>query len=363
MSIKASTKIRVLIVDDSAVARALLEKGLSSYPYIEIVGKASDAWTARDKIVLLHPDVVTLDIEMPGMNGTEFLTKLIPQYPIPVIVVSGLTVAGSEQALKAMQAGALDVVSKPSASTPEDLQRMLDELSEKIQAAAKADIRKLQQSSSSSRKQQVQKPSKEANQHYHGGLIAIGASTGGTTVLNSIIPRLPANSPPVLIVQHMPPVFTRLFAESLDRSSLVTVKEAEDGMRIVPGLVLVAPGDKHLTVEKSGVYRIARCSKGQKINGHCPSVDVLFACLALLGAKDVSALLLTGMGRDGAEGLLQLRKAGARCFAQNEESSVVFGMPAEAWKLGAAEHLLDIDKMIPTLLDTFKEKSSKTRVS
>lgn len=363
MSTQNSRNIKVLIVDDSAVARAILEKGLSSYPYIEIVGKAADAWTARDKIVLLQPDVVTLDIEMPGMNGTEFLAKLIPQYPIPVIVVSGLTLAGSEQALKAMQAGALDVVSKPSASTPEDLQRMLDELAEKIQAAAKADIRKLKQPSSVRQKQEIPKPSKETAPHYLSGLIVIGASTGGTTVLNSIIPKLPHNAPPVLIVQHMPPIFTRLFAESLNRNSAVTVKEAEDGMRIVPGQVLVAPGDKHLTVEKNGVYRIARCSKGLKINGHCPSVDVLFACLASLGAKDVRALLLTGMGRDGAEGLLQLRKAGARCFAQNEESSVVFGMPAEAWKLGAAERLLDIDSMIPTLLETFKEKPFKKRVS
>lgn len=336
-------KIRVLVVDDSAVARDLLERGLSLDPGIEVVGKAADVYAARDKIVFLKPDVMTLDVEMPRMDGIEFLKRLMPQYPIPTVVVSAVTAEGSRRALEALEAGALEVVGKPSASDPAGLREMLADLAEKVKAAASADLSKLKSRTPAAAPKRRGKVSAERG--HFGKVVAIGASTGGTAALHRIIEALPADLPPVLVVQHMPPVFTRMFAEALNRSSAMRVSEAADGALLSRGCVLIAPGDRHLSVRrKDGGYSVA-LGEGPKVSGHRPSVDVLFNSMAdAVGAEGVG-VLLTGMGRDGADGLGSMKRAGARCVAQDEASSIVWGMPREAWEAGAAEKLIPLDEI------------------
>jgi len=343
-------KIRVLIVDDSAIARDMIARGLSRDPSIEVVGKASDAWSARDKIVMLHPDVITVDVEMPGMDGIEFIRRLLPQYPVPVIIVSAVTLEGSRRALEAMQAGAMDIVAKPEAGRPEGLSMMIGELAERIREAAGADMNKLTRHAV-----QRQEPVPSAApagpaRTRRRQIIAIGASTGGTGVLNDIIPQFPHDMPGVVVVQHMPPVFTRMFAESLDRLSGVDVKEAVSGDLVRPGLVLIAPGDFQMTVHRKEGRLVVQCRPGEKVSGHRPSVDVLFSSVALAAGERAVGVLLTGMGRDGADGLLEMRRSGARCLAQDEESSVVFGMPKEAWDNGAAEELVSTGNLTSTIL-------------
>jgi two-component system chemotaxis response regulator CheB len=283
---------------------------------------------------------------MPGMNGIEFLKKLIAQYPIPVIVVSAHTVEGSKRAFEALESGAIDVVAKPDAKDSQGLKNMLDDLVEKVKEASSADMRKIR------RAVRTTMPGKKApsRQRAETFLVAIGASTGGTNALERIVEQFPPDMPGVVIVQHMPPVFTRLFAESLNRSSRVEVKEAETGDIVKQGHVYVAPGDFQCTVRRSGNdYRI-NCEEGEKISGHRPSVDVLFDSVAKAAGKNAIGVLLTGMGRDGADGLLRMKEAGARCFAQDEETSVVFGMPKEAWENGAAEKLVPVEKVTGTIL-------------
>ncbi len=337
-------RIRVLIVDDSAVARDLLDRGLSRDPRIEVVGKASDAYAARDKIVFLKPDVMTLDVEMPKMDGIEFLRRLMPQFPIPTVVVSAVTTEGSRRALEALDAGALEVVGKPSALGATALGEMIADLTEKVISAARADMSKLNiRPRSPKTEKKIHFPKTAGSQGRR--LIAIGASTGGTVALHKIIEALPDNLPPVVIVQHMPPVFTRMFADSLDRTSAPHVVEAEDGMALGPGMVAVAPGDRHLTLRFTQGSYVARLSDEAKVSGHRPSVDVLFHSVAQEAGRDGLGVLLTGMGRDGADGLLDLRKRGGHCIAQDEASSVVWGMPREAWLLGAAERLVPLDRM------------------
>jgi len=358
-------KVRVLIVDDSAIARDLLERGLSADPGIEVVGKASDVFAARDKIVFLKPDVMTLDVEMPRMDGIEFLKRLIPQYPIPTVVVSAVTAEGSRRAMDALSAGALEVVAKPSGGDRNALAAMIADLTEKVKSAAGADPAKIRIAASSAPRavgsasgpaspapkagdrlsRRLGRGAVSVSSSAECGVVAIGASTGGTTALHRIIENLPADMPPIVVVQHMPPVFTRMFSDALDRSSAVHVFEAEDGMPLVPGTVLVAPGDKHLRVVRvRDEYRVS-CGDGPKVSGHCPSVDVLFSSVAEVVASRAVGVLLTGMGRDGAAGLLSMRSAGARCLAQDEASSVVWGMPREAWDNGAAERLVSLDDM------------------
>jgi len=352
--VTAPGRVRVLIVDDSAVARDLLERGLSLDPGIEVVGKASDAYSARDKIVFLKPDVLTLDVEMPRMDGIAFLRKLMPQYPIPVVVVSAVTAEGSRRAMDALEAGALCVVAKPAARDPGGFGTMVSELAERLKEAAKADPEKLRahgagpgggRPDKAGPDARVRQPARRAGASPVRTIIAIGASTGGTVALARVVTALPADAPPVLIVQHMPPVFTGMFADSMDSRSRVTVKEAEDGDALIRGRVLVAPGDRHMRVGKTaGGYSVS-LEDGDKVSGHRPSVDVLFRSVAEAVGSDAVAALLTGMGRDGADGLLAMKRAGARCVAQDEASSVVFGMPREAWENGAAEALVPIDRM------------------
>ncbi len=358
-------KVRVLVVDDSAIARDLIERGLSLDQEIEVIGKASDAFSARDKIVLLNPDVITLDIEMPRMDGIEFLKRLLPQYPIPVVVVSAVTVEGSRRALEAMEAGALDIVAKPDASNRDGLTLMLAELAEKVKEAATADIVKLRRFQSDAHAEA--KASQSRGTHALGTLsaiggnriIAIGASTGGTTALNTLIPQFPADMPGVVLVQHMPAVFTRLFADALNKISKVSVKEAVSGDIVRAGLVLVAPGDFHMTVHKHGLEWRVDCNPGEKVSGHRPSVDVLFNSVAEAAGSKAVGLILTGMGRDGADGLLAMRRAGGRALAQNEESSVVFGMPKAAWENGAAERLVSIEDAVPGILSCLEASAQK----
>ena len=339
-------RVRVLVVDDSAIARDMLERGLSRYPDIEVVGKASDAYSARDRIVLLGPDVVTLDIEMPGMNGIEFLRRLIPQYPIPVVVVSAVTMEGSRMALDALKAGAVDVVAKPGNRERGSIDAMVGDLADAIREAALADARKLVAEEpvsvpKAARKTGATVPEREERADRR--LIAIGASTGGTNAIDAIVPKFPEIAPGVVIVQHMPPVFTRLFAESLNRVSALEVREASDGDRVRRGLALVAPGGLQMTVHEDERGWYVRCREGDKVSGHSPSVDVLFNSVAEAAGPRATGLILTGMGRDGADGLLAMRRAGARCFAQDEETSVVYGMPKEAWENGAAEKKVPLD--------------------
>ena len=348
-----SGKIRVLVVDDSAIARDFLERGLASDSTIEVIGKASDAYSARDRIVLLHPDVITLDIEMPGMDGIEFLKRLIPQYPIPVVVVSAYTVEGSRRALEALMAGAVDVVAKPDARDKNGLTVMIADLAERVKEASAANMHKLllhrgEGSIPCAQKKMLHTGTISATNDKR--IIAIGASTGGTTVLNTIVPQFPSDMPGVVIVQHMPPGFTRMFADSLNKASCVHVKEAQTGDIVHPGLVLVAPGGLQTTVHRRGTDWIVECKKGEKISGHCPSVDVLFGSVATAAGERATGLLLTGMGKDGADGMLQMRRNGARCFAQDEASSIVFGMPKEAWENGSAERLVSIEQATATLV-------------
>jgi two-component system, chemotaxis family, protein-glutamate methylesterase/glutaminase len=358
MAADGSAPVRVLVVDDSAIVRDLLETGLSRRPGIKVVGKASDAYSARDKIVFLKPDVVTLDIEMPKMDGIEFLKRLMPQYPIPVVVVSAHSAEGSRRALEAMDAGAIDIVAKPSGQGPEGLLAMLDALADSVLEASRADMVKARgmavargglvargelvaqgglASLGSTRNRKIRSESETDR------VIVIGASTGGTTALRRIIPLFPADSPGVIIVQHMPAGFTRLFAESLDRDSRIRVQEARDGETVMRGTAYVAPGDFHVRLSgKPGALKIS-LFQGPKVNGHRPSVDVLFSSVAVCARDKAVGLILTGMGKDGAYGLLEMRRMGARCLAQDENSSIVFGMPKEAYACGAAERFVSLE--------------------
>jgi len=360
-------RIRTLIVDDSAIVRDVLERGLALHPDIEVVGKASDAFSARDRIVLLRPDVVTLDVEMPGMNGIEFLRRLLPQYPIPVIVVSAVTAEGSARAFEALSAGAVDVVPKPRGSDREGLARMVGELADRIREAAAADVGKIPRRSSPGNRARDPRnihdaPHAKATRgagDSSARVLAIGASTGGTAVIGAMVPEFPADMPGTLIVQHMPPVFTRLFAESLDRASRVSVREAKDGDAVEDGLVLVAPGDLHMTLARRDERWFVRCLPGEKVSGHRPSVDVLFSSVADAAGSRAVGVLMTGMGRDGADGLLRMREAGARCFAQDEATSVVFGMPREAILNGAAERAVPADDIAGVAIAALASRAGK----
>ncbi|MGA2143266.1 MAG: chemotaxis response regulator protein-glutamate methylesterase [Brevinematales bacterium] len=341
-------KIRVLIVDDSALVRDILDKGLSADPDIEVVGKAMDVYAARDKIVYMKPDVITLDVEMPRMDGVEFLKRLMPQYPLPVVMVSSMTKEGSRVTLDALEAGAVDFVLKPSINIGIGLKEMINELAEKIKIASTVDVSKWKEVSieeyTSSKYQKVLEGSTDK-------VIGIGASTGGTVALTKIINAFPTNIPGTVVVQHMPPGFTRLFAESLNKSSKVEVAEAKDGDRIIAGRVLIAPGGYQLNVRRSGGQYRVHCYEAEKVNGHAPSVDVLFYSIAGSVGANAIGVILTGMGRDGADGMLAMRKTGARTIAQDEASSVVYGMPKEAFKNGGAEKQVNLSAIPSSIYD------------
>lgn len=317
-------KIRVLIVDDSFLFRETLARNLSQDNGLEVVGTASDPYSARDRILELQPDVMTLDVEMPKMNGIEFLKRLMPQYPLPVIVVSSL----NKNVFDALDAGAVDFVTKPVPGDPRGLESFTSEISVKIKIASTAKVGQWKATYASN--SLVNQGSFDDKR-----LIAIGASTGGTEAIHSVLKAFPRNMPGIVVVQHMPPVFTKMYAERLNNSCALEVKEAEDGDRVEPGRVLIAPGDYHMAVNSGSGGYFVECFKGEKVNGHCPSVDVLFNSVAEKAGRCAIGVILTGMGYDGAKGILAMKKKGALTLGQDEQSCVVYGMPKVAYDLGA----------------------------
>ena len=339
-----SPKIRVLCVDDSALIRDLLSEIINSQPDMEVVAVAADPLVARDLIKLHNPDVLTLDVEMPRMDGLDFLERLMRLRPMPVLMVSSLTQAGSEVTLRALELGALDFIAKPQMGIRHGMLDYSELIAEKIRAAARSRPRQAP-STGAPRPKALQAPLISSEK-----LVIIGASTGGTEAIRAVLEPLPANSPAILIAQHMPGGFTRSFAERLDRLCNIAVKEAEDGERILPGHAYIAPGTAHLKLARSGANYVARLDDGPPVNRHRPSVDVLFRSAAESAGRNAIGVLLTGMGKDGARGLLEMRQAGAFTFAQDEASCVVFGMPREGIALGGACDVVSLEHMAERIL-------------
>ena len=340
--------IRVLVVDDSAVVRKVFSEELSRERGIKVIGTAPDPYVARDKIVKLKPDVVTLDIEMPRMDGLTFLKKLMKYYPIPVIIVSSLTQKGGKMAMEALSNGALEVISKPSAAY--SVGDMSVQLADKIRAVAQVNV-KARINSNEKPGKKVNVLSAKALSTTTNKVIAIGASTGGTEAIKTVLTALPPNSPGIVIVQHMPAQFTTSFAERLDSLSEISVKEAKDGDSVVNGQALLAPGNYHMLMKRSGARYYVQVKQGPFVYHQRPAVDVLFKSVAQTVGGNAIGIILTGMGADGAAGLQQMKEAGARTIAQDEKSCVVFGMPKEAIKLGAVEKVVGIRSIAKTALE------------
>lgn len=337
--------VRVLIVDDSAVVRQILTRDLAKDPGINVVGAAPDPFIARDKIVELKPDVITLDVEMPRMDGITFLRTLMKHYPIPTIVCSSLTAEGSRTAIEAMNAGAVDVVCKPNGMYSID--NMAGDLIERIKLAAKSKVQVIAGASGSSNSAP---PPPLAMAETTNKIFAIGASTGGVQALTEVLKRFPSNAPGTVIVQHMPPKFTASFAERLNTECKVEVREAKTGDRVIPGRVLIAPGGFHMVLRRSGAEYTVEIVDGPLVHHQKPAVEVLFNSVARYAGANAVGAILTGMGADGAVGLLNMRKAGARTLAQDEASCVVFGMPMEAIKAGAAEKVVPLNQVTQTMI-------------
>jgi len=332
-------KIRVLVVDDSIVFREAIVRGLAIDPDIEVVAKASDPFDARDKLLAYEPDVMTCDVEMPKMNGIEFIKRLLPQYSIPVIMVSGVT----DVVFDAMNAGAVEFIAKPNEKSSIKMQEFTTELAAKIKIAASSQVKQSEAKGYSNMTgTSVSGMGTKPNGAYSQGfptdkIIAIGASTGGTEALFNLLMQMPGTIPGIAIVQHIPPVFSRMFADRLNTQTILRVKEAETGDFMESGTVLIAPGDQHMRLVKSGNRYKAEVFYGDKVNGHCPSVDILFESVAKEAGSDAVGVILTGMGYDGAKGLLSMRRKGARTVGQDETSCVVYGMPKVAYDIGAVE--------------------------
>jgi two-component system, chemotaxis family, protein-glutamate methylesterase/glutaminase len=336
-------KIRVLIVDDSAIVRKILSEALSAEDDIEVVGTAPDPYVARDKILALSPDVVTLDIEMPRMDGLSFLKKLMQYRPTPTVMISSLAQSSCSVVLEAMECGAVEVLAKPGSAYSVGELRLV--LANKVRAAAVAKVKATEPSPKDSPAPPVQSL-KKLN---HRGMIVIGASTGGTEAVREILQEMPANSPPILVVQHIPQGFSRAFAERLDRLCAIRVKEAADGDEVSSGQALIAPGDFHMMLQNGSEPRRVSIKTGPRICYQRPAVDVLFQSVAAGAAKDAVGVLLTGMGSDGAQGMLKMKQAGARTIAQDESTCVVYGMPREAVRLGAVDQILRLQDIAPAL--------------
>jgi two-component system chemotaxis response regulator CheB len=351
----ARTPVRVLVVDDSAVVRQLLCRDLGRDPMIQVVGTAPDPYVARDKIVELAPDVLTLDVEMPRMDGITFLRKLMAVRPMPVVVLSSLTGRGTEMAVEAMAAGAVDVLGKPTSAY--ELGGVGAALADKIKLAARAHVQGARPAAPDSA------PAACAMTRTTDHIIAIGASTGGVQALTEVLSAFPAGAPGTVVVQHMPARFTASFAQRLNGVCRVEVKEAADGDSVVPGRVLLAPGGSHMVLSRSGAsYRVS-VRDGPEVFHQKPSVEVLFDSVARYAGANAVGAILTGMGADGARGLLNMRRAGARTVAQDEPSCVVFGMPAEAIKCGAAEHVAPLGDIARILVQLAQEPASGPRPS
>ena len=346
--------IRVLVVDDSALVRRVLSEELSRFPDIQVVGTAVDPYMARDRIVELKPDVLTLDVEMPRMDGLSFLAKLMKHHPLPVIIVSSLTPEDSENALRALRLGAVEVIPKPGSQfTVPDVGRRLVRA---IRAASQARVRKIQEDDPGAEAP----PPLPKNMETTHKVLGIGASTGGTQAIERLLRALPPNAPGTAIVQHMPPGFTASFAERLDKICPMAVREAKDGDILAPGLALVAPGGHHLLVWRSGARYHVKIKSGPPVNRHKPSVDVLFQSLAESAGPNAVGVILTGMGSDGAKGLTELRETGAYTIAQNEDTSVVFGMPKAAIDLGGVDEVLPLEEIPRRVLEALSERATVT---
>jgi two-component system, chemotaxis family, protein-glutamate methylesterase/glutaminase len=353
-------KIKVLVIDDSALMRKLLSEILASDPEIDVVGTAADAYVARDKIKSLNPDVLTLDVEMPRMDGLSFLRNLMRLRPMPVVMCSTLTQAGAETALDALALGAVDVVGKPTADATHSIKHSAQEIIAKVKMAAGVKVR-----ASTERAPRVVEVSRDAGavlakrpmakvSSSTDHIIAIGASTGGTEAIKELLTHLSPDIPAVVIAQHIPKAFSGPFSARMNACSALTVCEARDGDAILPGHVYIAPGDEHLLVERAGRGFRCRLDPGPLVNRHRPSVDVLFRSVAQTAGHHAVGVLLTGMGRDGAEGLKEMLEAGAATIAQDEQSSVVWGMPGAAWKIGAAQALHPLSEIAGQIMTLCK---------
>jgi two-component system chemotaxis response regulator CheB len=343
--------IRVLVVDDSALVRKILTEELNRQPGIEVVGTAADPYAARDKIVSLRPDVLTLDVEMPRMDGLSFLEKLMQHHPMPVVVLSSLTPRHSELAVRALAIGAVEVIAKPgSASSTPDIAGQL------VRAVRAAALARFPTTRLDTSPRPVVAPI-EGRPRTTREVLAIGASTGGTQAIEHVLRALPADAPGTVIVQHMPEHFTAAFAERLHRVCAMEVREARDNDPVVPGLALVAPGNHHMVLHPSGARYVVRIKDGPPVHHQRPAVDVLFASVARHAGRHAVGVLLTGMGADGARGLLAMNGAGAHTIAQNEASCVVYGMPKEAVKMGAADEVLSLSRIPRALLAAFAARA------
>jgi two-component system, chemotaxis family, protein-glutamate methylesterase/glutaminase len=344
--------IKVLIVDDSAVIRQTFKDLLEKDKHIEVIGTASDPYIAAKKIQIEVPDVITLDVEMPRMDGITFLRKIMTQHPMPVIIVSSLTQRGAESAIKALEYGAIEVLLKPKLDTEKDREEAKIKLVDAIKAAAFTKLKKknvvipsIQVTPKYSADVIIAKSQNKAMVQTTEKVIAVGASTGGTEAIREFLEALPADSPGIVIVQHMPELFTTSFANRLNELCQITVKEAVNGDTVLRGHALIAPGNKHMLLKRSGARYYVEISEGPLVNRHRPSVDVLFRSTARYAGKNAVGIIMTGMGADGAKGLLEMKDAGAYTIAQDEKSCVVFGMPKEAIKIDAASKIMPLDQM------------------
>lgn len=348
-------KLKVLVVDDSALIRSVLKEIINSQPDMEVVGAAPDPYVARDLIKKLNPDVLTLDVEMPRMDGLDFLEKLMRLRPMPVVMVSTLTERGSDVTFRALELGAVDFITKPKLDISRGLQQYSDEITDKIRAAARAKIKRLhalQTMAKGHEPEQARPVAPIAHVPTLGNafmttekVILVGASTGGTEAIKDFLIELPPDCPGILITQHMPEAFTRSFANRLNNLCRITVKEAEHNERILPGHAYIAPGHSHLLIRKNGANYVTELSQAAPVNRHRPSVDVLFRSAAEIVGKNAIGIIMTGMGKDGALGMLEMKQAGAFNFAQDEASCIVFGMPKEAIAVGAVDEIITIKEM------------------
>jgi len=360
-------KIKVLIVDDSALIRQMLTEILNSDRGIEVVGAAADPLIAREKIKKLKPDVITLDVEMPKMDGVTFLKNLMRLHPMPVVMISTLTEQGADITFEALEAGAIDFIAKPKLDVKEALKEYTDEIIEKVKSAAKANVSAIASKISSSESSEAEASSAGVEKKLSADsvlakkappkqfkttdkIIALGASTGGTEAIKDVLMGMHADSPGMVISQHIPEAFSAPFALRMDRVSAMTVCEAQDGQQILPGHVYIAPGSHHLLVERNGAQYICRLNDGERVNRHKPSVDVMFRSVAQNVGPNAIGVILTGMGDDGARGLLEMKEAGAPTMVQDEKTSVVWGMPGSAVKLGAADQELPLARIATNIM-------------
>ncbi|MCG8613486.1 MAG: chemotaxis response regulator protein-glutamate methylesterase [Pseudomonadales bacterium] len=346
------TKKKVLIVDDSQLIRSILTEIINSAGDLQVVGTAIDPYDAREKIKSLLPDVITLDIEMPKMDGISFLKNLMRLRPMPVVMISTLTEKGAPATLEALALGAVDYIAKPKANEANALNAYANDIIEKVRVAANANVQAPTRNTDPGKQ-----PRSGAQMEFRNdACIAIGASTGGTEAIKEVLMSMPLNCPPIVIAQHIPPVFSTTYAERMNRTCGITVKEAQSGDILAPGAAYLAPGDDHLLLKRKGAQYVCELSKADPVNRHRPSVEVLFDSVAsVVGEKSVAALL-TGMGADGAAALLRLKQAGAFTIAQDEQTSVVWGMPGVAVKLGAAEKVLPLKQVGRALLGQCLQK-------